>query len=47
MSTLKELDRKYDKMIDFLVELKSFMDEFMKNMDNMDRRLRRIEDKFA
>ena len=47
MSNLKELDRKYDKIIDFLVEQKSVIDEFMKNLDNVDVRLRRIEDKFA
>jgi len=47
LSTLKELDRKYDKIIDFLVEQKSVIDEFMKNLDNIDRRLRKIEAKFA
>ena len=47
MRTLKELDGKYDKIIEFLVEQKSVIDEFMKNLDNIDRRLRRIESKFA
>lgn len=47
MSKLKELDGKYDKIIEFLVEQKSVIDEFMKNLDKIDRRLRRIENKFA
>jgi len=47
LSNLKELDRKYDKIIEFLIEQKSVIDEFMKNLENVDRRLRRIEDKFA
>ena len=47
MSNLKELDRKYDKIIEFLVEQKSVIDEFMKNLDNIDRRLRKIESKFS
>ncbi|MBA7713622.1 hypothetical protein ES703_122628 [subsurface metagenome] len=47
MSTLKELDGKYDKIIDFLLEQKSVIDEFMKNLDNIDGRLRKIESKFA
>ena len=47
MSNLKELDRKYDKIIEFLIEQKSVIDEFMKYLGNIDRRLRRIEDKFA
>lgn len=44
MSNQKELDRKYDKIIEYLVEQKSVMDEFLKNFDG---RLRKIEDKFA
>ena len=47
LSKLKELDRKYDKIIEFLVEQKSVIDEFMKNLYKIDRRLRKIEDKFA
>ena len=43
----KELSAKYDKIIDFLVDQKSVIDEFMKYLGNIDRRLRRIEDKFA
>ena len=41
MSNLKELDGKYDKIIEFLVEQKSVIDEFMKNLDKIDRRLRK------
>jgi len=47
LSKLKELDRKYDKIIEFLVEQKSVINEFMKNLYKIDRRLRKIEDKFA
>ncbi|MBA7706594.1 hypothetical protein ES703_115449 [subsurface metagenome] len=47
MSKLKELDGKYDKIIEFLVEQKSVIDEFMRKLDYIDRRLRRIESKFA
>ena len=47
MRTLEELEMKYDKIIDFLVEQKSVTDEFMKYLDNIDRRLKKIENKFA
>lgn len=47
LRTLEELEMKYDKIIDFLVEQKSVIDEFMKYLDNIDRRLKKIENKFA
>lgn len=47
MSDLEELDRKYDKIIDFLVEQRSIIKEFIKNQGKIDKRLRKIEDKFT
>ncbi len=47
MSSLEELDRKYDKIIDVLGDLKSVLAGIVENQGKIDRRLKKIEDKFA
>ena len=40
-------DETEKKIMDLVVGIKAVLDEFMKNLDNVDRRLRIIEEKFA
>ena len=47
MSDLEELNRKYDKLTEFLGKQNSVLDNVIKHLDNVDRRLKKIEDKFA
>lgn len=44
---MKELSAKYDKIISFMEGQHSVLDKVIKHVDNVDRRLKRIEDKFA
>jgi len=43
----KELSAKYDKIISFMDGQYSVLDKVIKHMDDVDRRLKKIEDKFA
>ena len=44
---MKELSAKYDKIISFMERQYSVLDKVIKNVDNVDRRLKKIEGKFA
>ena len=44
---MKELSAKYDKIISFMEGQYSVLDKVIKHVDDVDRRLKKIEDKFA